>query len=74
VNVPEQERKKKLDDRSKKVVFLGYAENSKGYKCFDPITKKVVKRRDVEFEADASWGFRIQEGETSGFLPYLEEF
>jgi hypothetical protein len=56
------------------MVFLGYAENSKEYKCFDPITKKVVKCRDVEFEADASWGFRIQEGETSGFLPYLEEF
>ncbi|KAJ4812770.1 polyprotein [Rhynchospora pubera] len=72
VHIPQQERKK-LDDRSKKMVFIGYAENSKGYKCFDPIAKKMVVSRDVEFEEDVSWDWSIQEEESYGFLPYYEE-
>lgn len=72
VHVPEQERTK-LDDRSKKMVFIGYAENWKGYKCFDPVTKKVVVSRDVEFEEEASWDWSIQEESSYDFLPYIEE-
>jgi hypothetical protein len=72
VHVPEQERTK-LDDRSKKMVFMGYAENCKGYKCFDPVTKKVVVSRDVEFEEEASWDWSIQEESSYDFLPYIEE-
>lgn len=72
VHVPEQERTK-LDDRSKKMVFIGYAENCKGYKCFDPVTKKVVVSRDVEFEEEASWDWSIQEESSYDFLPYIEE-
>lgn len=72
VHVPEQERTK-LDDRSKKMVFLGYAENCQGCKCFDPVTKKVVVSRDVEFEEEASWDWSIQEESSYDFLPYIEE-
>ncbi|KAL0356000.1 UNVERIFIED_CONTAM: Retrovirus-related Pol polyprotein from transposon TNT 1-94 [Sesamum radiatum] len=72
VHVPEQQRTK-LDDRSKKMVFLGYDESSKGYKCFDPIAKKVVISRDVEFEEDASWNWNTQKGEMYHFLPHQEE-
>ncbi|KAL0454379.1 UNVERIFIED_CONTAM: Retrovirus-related Pol polyprotein from transposon TNT 1-94 [Sesamum latifolium] len=55
------------------MVFLGYDESSKGYKYFDPIAKKVVISRDVEFEEDASWNWNIQKGEMYHFLPHLEE-
>ncbi|KAL0409127.1 UNVERIFIED_CONTAM: Retrovirus-related Pol polyprotein from transposon TNT 1-94 [Sesamum radiatum] len=72
VHVPEQQRTK-LDDRSKKMVFLGYDESSKGYKCFDPIANKVVISRDVEFEEDASWNWNTQKGEMYHFLPHQEE-
>ncbi|KAL0320216.1 UNVERIFIED_CONTAM: Retrovirus-related Pol polyprotein from transposon TNT 1-94 [Sesamum radiatum] len=63
----------KLEDRSKKMVFLGYDESSKGYKCFDHIAKKVAISRDVEFEEDASWNWNIKKGEMYYFLPHLEE-
>ncbi|KAL0373958.1 UNVERIFIED_CONTAM: hypothetical protein Sradi_3311500 [Sesamum radiatum] len=55
------------------MVFLGYDESSKGYKCFDPIAKNVVISRDVEFEKDTSWNWNIQKGEMYHFLPHLEE-
>ena len=40
----------KLDPRSIKCVFLGYSSTQKGYKCFNPVTNKIVVSRDVKFE------------------------
>lgn len=39
----------KLEPRATKCVFLGYAHNQKGYKCFDPISKKTLVSMDVTF-------------------------
>lgn len=30
----------KLDPRARKYIIVGYAPTQKGYKCFDPISKK----------------------------------
>ncbi|KAL0457718.1 UNVERIFIED_CONTAM: Retrovirus-related Pol polyprotein from transposon TNT 1-94 [Sesamum latifolium] len=68
-----RKQRTKLDDRSKKMVFLGYDESSKGYKYFDPIAKKVVISRDIEFEEEASWNWNIHKGKMYHFLPHLEE-
>ena len=32
---------RKLEDRSKEMVFLGYERGTKGYQCFNPTTHKV---------------------------------
>jgi hypothetical protein len=40
---------KKLSDRSSKMVFIGYESGTKGYRFFDPSTKKLVISRDVIF-------------------------
>jgi hypothetical protein len=41
-----------LDPKAEKCVFLGYASNKKGYKCFNPITKKFFESMDVHFVED----------------------
>lgn len=42
-------RRLKLDARSQRHVFIGYSEESKGYKMFNPLTKEVSISRDVIF-------------------------
>ncbi|GKD46821.1 retrovirus-related pol polyprotein from transposon TNT 1-94 [Tanacetum coccineum] len=72
VHVPSQ-RRSKLDDRSKKHVFVGYDKQSKGYKLYDRVTRKVVVSRDVEFEEEGSWDWSIKENERYDFLPMTDE-
>jgi hypothetical protein len=46
---------KKLEDRSKAMIFVGYEPGSTAYRCYDPHTKCVHISRDVVFDEDASW-------------------
>ena len=48
VHIPE-ERRTKLDNRSITCVLLGVSEESKGYRLFDPVAKKIIVSRDVIF-------------------------
>ncbi|KAK5825993.1 hypothetical protein PVK06_020890 [Gossypium arboreum] len=45
----------KLDPRAKKCVFVGYASNKKGYKCYDPIDRKIIVTMDVTFVETKSY-------------------
>lgn len=44
---------KKLDDRSRKMIFIGYERVSKAYHAYDPIVKCVHVTRDVVFNEQA---------------------
>ena len=70
-HVPDQKRSK-LDDKSEKLVFIGYDASSKGYKLYNPKTKKVVVSRDVVFDEEDSWDWNNQE-EDYAFFPFFEE-
>ena len=48
-------KRKKLDDKAEKCIFLGVSESSKAYKLFNPLTKKIVTSRDVVFEEESTW-------------------
>lgn len=50
-----ENKRSKLDNKSFPYVFLGVSEESKGYWLFDPVTKKIVTRKDVVFEEDKIW-------------------
>lgn len=39
----------KLDSKSKKCYFVGYTEDSRSYRLWDPVKKKIVITRDVVF-------------------------
>lgn len=54
VDVPNVNRSK-LDDKSTKCVLLGVSEESKAYRLYNPISKKIIIRRDVVFEEGEHW-------------------
>nr|KYP31898.1 Retrovirus-related Pol polyprotein from transposon TNT 1-94 [Cajanus cajan] len=54
--VPNQQRTK-LEDQSKKYIFIGYDEKAKAYKLFDPVNQKLVVSRDVHVEESKTWNW-----------------
>lgn len=44
-----KEKRKKWDRKSKKLIFIGYCESTKGYRLTDPETNRIIKSRDVVF-------------------------
>jgi hypothetical protein len=62
VHVPNQEQSK-IDDKSKKCIFIGYDSSSKGYKLYNPNSGKIVISRDVEFDEKDLWDWSTQEEE-----------
>ena len=48
-------KRKKLDDKSFQRVLLGMNEESKAYRLYDPVSKKIVVSRDVIFEENKCW-------------------
>lgn len=58
-HVPDEKRKK-LDDKSEKCVFLDFSETSKAYKLFNPQIEKIVINRDV-FDEGTIWYWNMQQ-------------
>lgn len=48
VYVPKPKRAK-WDPNSRKLLFMGYSDTTKGYRCIDPQTKQITISRDVIF-------------------------
>ena len=38
-----------MDDKEKKCIFIGYNDGVKGYKLWNPVTRKIVYSQDVVF-------------------------
>lgn len=49
------ELRRKLDDKIEKCIFIGYSEESKAYKLYNLVSKKLMIRRDVKLEEEDSW-------------------
>ena len=47
-HIPKDERAK-FDSKSRKCILLGYGQQTKGYRLFDPVKRKVIYSRDVHF-------------------------
>ena len=55
-HVPDEVRKK-LDKKVEKCIFVGYYEDTKAYKLYDPVARKVIISRDVQFFENESLGW-----------------
>ena len=62
VHVPYQKRIK-LDDKSLQCVLLGVSDESKAYRLFDPVAKKIIVSRDVVFEENEGWNWNMSKEE-----------
>ncbi|CAL2229032.1 unnamed protein product [Prunus armeniaca] len=51
------ERRHKLEPKSFKGVFVGYATCEKEYRVFDPLSKKLFLSRDILFDEEAAWNW-----------------
>jgi hypothetical protein len=66
VNIPKPKRKGKFGRRGKKMIFVGYPEDSKGYRFWDTEENKIVTSRDVYFnEADFGWNLTKEDKDSS---------
>ncbi|KAK2630796.1 hypothetical protein QOZ80_UnG0725510 [Eleusine coracana subsp. coracana] len=50
---------KKLEDRGRKMIFVGYEKGTKAYRAYDLVTKKVHITRDVVFDEQDQWDWSI---------------
>ena len=48
---------KKLEDRSKLMLFIGYAKGSKAYRVYDPFTGSIHLTGDIIFEEGCRWNW-----------------
>jgi transposase InsO family protein len=62
-HVPDAQRKK-LDPKSIKCILLGVSEESKAYKVFDPINKKIIISRDIVFDESQGWDWEEKSTES----------
>ena len=46
---------KKLDNKGRKCIFVGYFEETKGYKLYDPIARKLIISRNIHFVENEAW-------------------
>jgi len=58
-HIPDQLRKK-LDNKGEKCIFIGYSEESKAYRLYNPSTKKLIVSRDVQFIKEEAWDGSIE--------------
>lgn len=63
----------KLDAKAKQCLFVGYDEHRKGWRCMDPVTKKLTISRDVVFDEISSLNSDQKKSNTDVFLDYHED-
>ncbi|PON38652.1 hypothetical protein PanWU01x14_311080 [Parasponia andersonii] len=68
-------KRTKLDPKVHKCIFVGYSTNQRGYKCFDPILRKMFVSMDVTFfEGQSYYHNSHLQGESSSEDVFLDGF
>ena len=61
-----KEKRSKLDNKEEKCIFVGYKDGIKGYKLWNPVTRKMVYSRDVDFREVKSTSRNEDESKEKG--------
>ncbi|XP_074334286.1 uncharacterized protein LOC141671793 [Apium graveolens] len=61
-------KRKKLDYKGEKCIFTGYDKRSKAYRLYNPLTKKLIISRDVEFDESDYWRWSEDERKVAGLF------
>ena len=64
-----KELRQKLDVKSTPCIFVGYGDEEFGYKLWDPVTKRIVRSRDVVFHENQNIGTEASSRELSSDTP-----
>ncbi|KAJ1700426.1 hypothetical protein LUZ63_000205 [Rhynchospora breviuscula] len=51
----DSQKRKKLDGKSEKCIFIGYCTQTKGYRLFNPEDGKIIVSRNVLFDEESEW-------------------
>jgi hypothetical protein len=62
---------KKLDDRSKPIIFVGYEAGSMVYQAYDPATKCMRITHDVMFKEDVLWSWDNDKIDNEFIIEYV---
>jgi hypothetical protein len=55
------------------MIFIGYDQKSKGYKLYNPNERNMMISRDVEFNEELAWDWKINDCKKYDFLLILDE-
>jgi hypothetical protein len=50
MHIPKIKRHSKWEPKSKETMFVGYCDNKKGFRLYDPRTRNMQEARDVVFD------------------------
>ncbi|KAK1431533.1 hypothetical protein QVD17_07993 [Tagetes erecta] len=71
--VPSQMRRK-LDNRSEKNIFVGYSAQGVGFRLYNPETKVIHTKREVEFLEKTKWVWNCDTNEPSKEYVFIDPF
>ncbi|KAG6509698.1 hypothetical protein ZIOFF_027698 [Zingiber officinale] len=59
--------REKFDEKGEKLIFIGYSDESKGYRLYNPNIDKLVLSRDVIFDEHTAWKWQEESSMTQMF-------
>jgi hypothetical protein len=63
---------RKLNDRIKPTIFVGYEAESMAYQAYDPATRRLHITRDVVFDEDAKWCWENDKINSEFIMEYVQ--
>jgi hypothetical protein len=63
----------KLDTKAHKYIFVGYLSGKKGYRCYDPVKKRMFEGMDVTFRETKSY-FTVSDVQSNACSMIFQDF